>query len=249
MRKLIVAGNWKMNGSRASVEKLIRDLRGGVSSHNKTRVIVFPPYPYLPQVQALLKNSPIAIGAQNISSSDSGAFTGEVSADMIKDFSVEYVIVGHSERRMLYFEDNEMVASKIRIVLDKKLTPILCVGESLSEHELGQTETVIAEQVNIIIKTLGIKIFAHIIIAYEPIWAIGTGKTAIPEQAQAVHEFIRTLLAKFDAHIAQEISILYGGSVTAKNAHSLFSCADVDGGLVGGASLKADEFSHICQAH
>ena len=249
MRELIIAGNWKMNSSKASVEKLVCGLKKTLDRQNKARVIVFPPYPYLSQVQDLLKDSPIALGAQNINNHNSGAFTGEVSAEMIKDFSAEYVLVGHSERRALYFEKNEIVSGKIRAALDKKLTPILCVGESLSERESGQMEAVIAEQINTIIETLGIKIFAHIIIAYEPIWAIGTGKTATAEQAQAVHQFIRALLAKFDVSIAEAISILYGGSVTAKNARSLFSCADIDGGLVGGASLKVDEFSSICQAY
>ncbi len=213
-----------------------------------SEVLVCAPFPYLSQVENLVANSEVKLGAQNLNINSSGAFTGEVSANMIKDFGAKHVIVGHSERRSLYGETNPLVAEKVKAALEGGLTPLLCVGESLEQREAGETEVVVAEQINTVIELVGIGAFRNIIIAYEPVWAIGTGKTASPEQAQAVHLFIRDLLRESDESIAQSISILYGGSMNAGNANELISCADIDGGLIGGAALKAEDFLQICKA-
>jgi len=188
------------------------------------------------------------LGAQNLNVNPKGAFTGEVSADMIKDFGARYVIVGHSERRCFYGETNDVVAEKTKAAIGAGLTPILCVGESLEERETGKTEAVLTEQLNSVISLIGIDAFDGVIIAYEPIWAIGTGLTATPEQAQSAHLFIRNLLATSNDKIAQKTQILYGGSMNAGNAADLISCPDIDGGLIGGAALKADDFLQICKA-
>ena len=198
--------------------------------------------------RGLIADSQVKLGAQNLNTNSSGAFTGEVSANMIKDFGVRHVIVGHSERRSLYGETSSLVAEKVKAALDGDLTPLLCVGESLEQREAGETETVVAEQINAVIELVGIGAFRNIIIAYEPVWAIGTGKTASPEQAQAVHLFIRSLLGESNESIAQSTPILYGGSMNAGNANELISCADIDGGLIGGAALKAEDFLQICKA-
>ncbi len=245
MRQKVVAGNWKMNSSQEFVADLLADLTKGVKNI-KSKVIVCPPFPYLAQAETLTKASNVLVGAQDLNINSSGAFTGEVSADMIKDFGCKYVIVGHSERRELYNESNDVVAAKVKTALDNELTPILCVGELLSDREANKTEQVIKEQLNAVINKVGIDVFENIIIAYEPVWAIGTGKTATPEQAQDVHKFIRNLVGDKNKNIAEKIQILYGGSVNAENAKSLFSCADIDGGLIGGASLTADDFLGIC---
>jgi len=247
MRRTIVAGNWKMNASKESVNKLILGILSGMSGV-RSEVVVCAPFPYLSQVEALIAHSQIKLGAQNLNSNSSGAFTGEVSANMIKDFGAKHVIVGHSERRSLYGETSSLVAEKVKAALDSDLTPILCVGESIEERESGETETVVAEQINTVVELVGIDAFRKIIIAYEPVWAIGTGKTASPGQAQAVHLFIRNLLRESDESIAQNTPILYGGSMNAGNARKLISCADIDGGLIGGAALKAEDFLHICRA-
>jgi len=247
MRRTIVAGNWKMNASKESVNKLILGILSGMSEV-RSEVVVCAPFPYLSQVEALITHSQVKLGAQNLNTNSSGAFTGEVSANMIKDFGARHVIVGHSERRSLYGETSLLVAEKVKTALDNDLTPLLCVGESLEQREFGETEAVVAEQINTVIELVGIDAFRNIIIAYEPVWAIGTGKTASPEQAQAAHLFIRDLLRKSNESIAQSTHILYGGSMNAGNAKELISCADIDGGLIGGAALKAEDFLQICRA-
>ena len=247
MRKTIVAGNWKMNASKESVNSLIKGILSGMSGVS-SEVIVCAPFPYLSQVETLISNSSLMLGAQNLNVNTKGAFTGEVSADMIKDFGAQHVIVGHSERRSLYGESSTVVAEKIKAAIDSRLIPLLCVGESLEERESGNTEAVVAEQLGAVINLLGIEAFEGIIIAYEPVWAIGTGLTASPEQAQAVHSFIRGLLADSSESIAEKTPILYGGSMNAGNAADLISCSDIDGGLIGGAALKAEDFLQICKA-
>ena len=247
MRRTIVAGNWKMNASKESVNKLILDILSGMSEVS-SEVVVCAPFPYLSQVERLIADSQVKLGAQNLNTNSSGAFTGEVSANMIKDFGARHVIVGHSERRSLYGETNPLVAEKVKAALDNDLIPLLCVGESLEQREAGETETVVAEQINAVIGLVGISAFHNIIVAYEPVWAIGTGKTASPEQAQAVHLFIRGLLGENNESIAQNTPILYGGSMNAGNANELIACADIDGGLIGGAALKAEDFLQICKA-
>ena len=236
-----------MNASKESVNKLILDILSGMSEVS-SEVVVCAPFPYLSQVETLIADSQVKLGAQNLNTNSAGAFTGEVSANMIKDFGARHVIVGHSERRSLYGETSSLVAEKVKAALDSDLTPLLCVGESLEQREAGETETVVAEQINAVIELVGIGAFRNIIIAYEPVWAIGTGKTASPEQAQAAHLFIRSLLGEGNKSIAQSTPILYGGSMNAGNANELISCADIDGGLIGGAALKAEDFLQICKA-
>ena len=247
MRKTIVAGNWKMNASKETVNSLIEGILSGVNE-TTSEVIVCAPFPYLSQVESLINKSKLMLGAQNLNVNPAGAYTGEVSADMIKDFGAQYVIVGHSERRSLYGETNAIVAEKTKAAIGAGLTPILCVGESLEDRESGKTEAVVEEQINAVINLIGIEAFDQAIIAYEPVWAIGTGLTASPEQAQAVHLFIRSLLADSSEKIAKRTPILYGGSMNAGNAADLISCSDIDGGLIGGAALKAEDFLQICKA-
>ena len=247
-RQALVAGNWKMNGSLASVKPLVDAIVSGLRDSTAIDVALCAPYPYLPELQARLRGSGIAIGAQNVSEHEAGAFTGEVSTAMLNDFDCHYIIVGHSERRSLYGESDELVADKFMQVQAAAMLPILCLGEQLEEREAGKTEEVVARQLDAVLAKAGIAAFAQAVIAYEPVWAIGTGKTASKEQAQEVHEFIRQRLAEQDSTIAAAIRILYGGSVKADNAAELFSMTDVDGGLIGGASLKADDFLAICQA-
>ena len=235
-----------MNASKESVNKLILSILSGMNEVS-SEVVVCAPFPYLSQIEALIADSQVKLGAQNLNANSAGAFTGEVSANMIKDFGARHVIVGHSERRSLYGETSSLVAEKVKTALDNDLTPLLCVGESLEQREAGETETVVAEQINAVIELAGIGAFRNIIIAYEPVWAIGTGKTASPEQAQAVHSFIRSLLGESNEGIAKNTPILYGGSMNAGNANELISCADIDGGLIGGAALKAEDFLQICK--
>ncbi len=246
MRQVIVAGNWKMNGSKETVNTLVMGILAGMSEVNST-VIVCVPSPYLSQVEALTTHSQLNLGAQDLNVNASGAFTGEVSADMIKDFGAQYVIVGHSERRSLYAETDAVVANKVQVALDNGLTPIFCIGETLAERDSGQMESVVMRQIQAVIDLSGIDAFKHIIIAYEPVWAIGTGVTATPQQAQDAHAFIRSILAQNDANIAQSTAILYGGSMNPNNAAELIGCEDIDGGLIGGASLKAEDFLQICK--
>ena len=247
MRKTIVAGNWKMNASKESVNTLIEGILSGMNEVS-SEVIVCAPFPYLSQVESLIQGSSLMLGAQNLNVNPAGAYTGEVSADMIKDFGAQHVIVGHSERRSLYGETNAIVAEKTKAAIDAGLTPLLCVGESLEDRESGNTEAIVEEQINAVIDLIGIESFDQVIIAYEPVWAIGTGLTATPEQAQAVHLFIRNLLADSSEKIAKRTPILYGGSMNAGNAADLISCSDIDGGLIGGAALKAEDFLQICKA-
>jgi len=247
MRKTIVAGNWKMNASKESVNSLINGILSGMNGVSSD-VIVCAPFPYFSQVESLINGSNLMLGAQNLNVNSGGAFTGEVSADMIMDFGAQHVIVGHSERRSLYGETSAVVAEKTKAAIDAGLIPLLCIGESLEERESGNTEAVVAEQLNAVISLLGIDAFDGVIIAYEPVWAIGTGLTATPEQAQSVHLFIRNLLAVNSKSIAQKTPILYGGSMNAGNASDLISCPDIDGGLIGGAALKAEDFLQICKA-
>jgi len=247
MRQTIVAGNWKMNASKEAVNTLVMGILSGMADVN-SKVIICVPSPYLSQAEALTIHSQLHVGAQDLNVNASGAFTGEVSADMIKEFGAEYVIVGHSERRSLYGETDEIVAEKVQVALDNGLTPLFCIGELLEERESGNTETVVAHQIKAVIDRVGIEAFKNIIVAYEPVWAIGTGVTATPQQAQDTHAFIRSLLAEHDSDIAQTTPILYGGSMNPVNAEELIGCEDIDGGLIGGASLKSDDFLHICKA-
>ena len=245
MRKKLVAGNWKMNGSLAENAALLAAIKPALAG---IEAAVCVPFPYLAQAQAALAGSSIAWGAQNLSEQGKGAFTGEVSAAMLLDFGCRYVIVGHSERRSLYGESDELVAKKYLVAQAAGLTPILCVGESLDEREAGVTEAVVARQLDAVIAAAGVASLAKAVVAYEPVWAIGTGKTASPEQAQAVHAFIRGKIAALDPAVAAGLVIQYGGSVKASNAAELMAQPDIDGGLIGGASLVAEEFVAICRA-
>ncbi|MES0874156.1 triose-phosphate isomerase [Sinimarinibacterium thermocellulolyticum] len=248
-RRALVAGNWKMNGSHDFNASLVREIVLEIKRFPDIDVLVCPPAPYLDAVGRQLAGSAIQLGAQNLCEQPKpGAFTGEIHGGMLRDVGCAYVIVGHSERRALYAETDARVAQKFAVALACGLTPILCVGETLDEREQHRTEAVIARQLAAVIEDSGIASFKQAVIAYEPVWAIGTGKTATPAQAQEVHAFIRGQLAAADARIANSTRILYGGSVKAENAQSLFNCPDVDGGLIGGASLKADEFVAICAA-
>ena len=248
MRVKFVAGNWKMNGNLATNRALLDELVGSVGRIAGVKFAVCPPYPYLAQVQQVLSGSGITWGAQDVSQFDSGAYTGEVSGAMLVDFGCRYVIVGHSERRTLFGDTSELVAEKFAAALKAGLTPILCVGETLREREAGSTETVVAAQLRAVLERNGVQSLAHAVVAYEPVWAIGSGKTASPQQAQAVHAFIRKSLATKDAAIAEKVQVLYGGSVKGANAAELFAMPDIDGGLIGGASLDARDFATICKA-
>ena len=245
MRKKLVAGNWKMHGSLAENAALLAAIKPALVG---IEAVVCVSFPYLAQAQAELTGSSIAWGAQNVSEQPKGAFTGEVSASMLLDFGCKYVIVGHSERRSIYGESDELVARKYMAAQAAGLTPILCVGESLAERESHVTEAVVARQLDAVIQAAGVASLAKAVIAYEPVWAIGTGKTATPEQAQATHAFIRARIAGLDAGVADQLVIQYGGSVKAANAAELMAQPDIDGGLIGGASLVADEFIAICRA-
>ncbi len=248
MRPKLVAGNWKLNGSRDSIQALMQGIAQGMPDLTKVGVAVCPPYVYIPMVEALLAGTTVQLGAQDVAEQTQGAFTGEVSASMLKEFSCSYVIVGHSERRALFGEQDADTARKFAATRTQGLTPILCVGESLDEREQGITEQVVARQLDAVINLEGIEALAEAVIAYEPVWAIGTGKTASPEQAQAVHAFIRAKLATLNRSVADKVQILYGGSVKGSNAAELFAMPDIDGGLIGGASLDAQEFLAICRA-
>jgi triosephosphate isomerase len=248
MRRLMVAGNWKMHGSRSANKALLSDLEQRLNPDWPIDIVVFPPFVYLTEAARAMEDGQIALGAQDVCAESGGAFTGQVSASMLKDVGCRFVIVGHSERRRLYHEDDALVARKFAAVLHVGLTPVLCVGETLEEHEAHQTEAVVARQLDAVAAMHGVASFAHAIVAYEPVWAIGTGHTASPQQAQTVHAYLRSRIAAQDAKIAGGLRILYGGSVKGGNAADLFSMPDVDGGLVGGASLSADEFQQICAA-
>jgi triosephosphate isomerase len=248
MRRPVVAGNWKMHGSRRANKALLAELELQLQPQWQIDIVVFPPYVYLAEAVRLLAETAVAVGAQDVCAESDGAFTGQVSAAMLKDVGCRFVIVGHSERRRLYHEDDALVARKFSAVLGAGLTPVLCVGESLQEREANKTEAVVARQLDAVIAMHGIGSFSGAILAYEPVWAIGTGRTASPAQAQEVHAFLRSRIAAQDANMARQLRVLYGGSVKGCNAADLFSMPDVDGGLVGGASLSADEFQQICAA-
>lgn len=248
MRVPLVAGNWKMNGSLAQNAALIQELKSGLENTAGAEVVICPPYVYLQQMIQAVQGSFIKLGAQNLSTEEKGAYTGEVSGAMLVDLGCIYVIVGHSERRHLYGETDDVVAQKFARAQQFGLVPILCVGETLAEREADRTQAVVARQLDAIIQHLGVACFSKAVIAYEPVWAIGTGRTASPEQAQAVHEFIRSRIADLDVNVAAQVRVLYGGSVNAENAAALFANADIDGGLIGGASLQAPSFLAICRS-
>lgn len=248
MRRKMVAGNWKMHGNLLENKQLLNVIVTSLNGLQEVNFLVCVPYLYLPSVQDTLQNTNIAWGAQNVSQYEKGPYTGEISAPMLNDFECRYVIVGHSERRTLFGEDSQTVAEKYQAAQRAGITPILCVGESLEQREAGTTEQVIEDQLAAIIKLTGIESLVNAIIAYEPVWAIGTGRTASPEQAQDIHSFIREGIAKQNANIAKGLTILYGGSVKASNASELFDMPDIDGGLIGGASLVAVDFVAICRA-
>jgi triosephosphate isomerase len=241
-------GNWKLNGSTHMVNELIAALRTELSTVEGCGVAIAPPEVYLSQAKHALAGSRIALGAQNVDTNLSGAFTGEISADMLKDIGAKYIIIGHSERRTYHKESDEFIAKKFGVLKTAGLIPVLCIGETDAENEAGKTEAVCAKQLDAVLNTLGAEAFKGVVVAYEPVWAIGTGKSATPAQAQAVHKFIRDHIAKKDAEIAQQVIIQYGGSVNDKNAAELFAQPDIDGALVGGASLKADAFAAIVKA-
>jgi triosephosphate isomerase len=248
MRKPLVAGNWKMNGSLESVRELLEGIKGGMGDVKVAEVAVCPPYVFLAETEKLLAGSSIGWGGQDLSTESAGAYTGEVAASMLKDFSSQYVIVGHSERRTYHAESDELVAKKYAVARAAGLIPILCIGETLEERESGVTEQVVARQLDAVIELEGVDALADGVIAYEPVWAIGTGKTATPDQAQDVHAFIRGRVAEKSAEVAEGVRILYGGSMKPDNAKELIGKPDIDGGLIGGASLKAEDFLGICTA-
>ncbi|MCP4488847.1 MAG: triose-phosphate isomerase [Gammaproteobacteria bacterium] len=246
MRKTLIAGNWKMNGSLQSVIQLVESIKAGDAG--AAQLAVCPPAIYLMKVGGMLEGNQVLLGAQNVCDQASGAFTGEVSGSMLKEAGCRYALVGHSERRSLYGEPDELVAARHAMAVESGLSPILCVGETLQEREDGITEAVVARQLDAVIDTQGVTALSNSVIAYEPVWAIGTGKVATPVQAQAVHAYIRSKIAALDTAIADKLQILYGGSMNAGNAVELLSQPDIDGGLIGGASLQADDFLAIAQA-
>ncbi|MDH3891716.1 MAG: triose-phosphate isomerase [candidate division Zixibacteria bacterium] len=248
MRSTIIAGNWKMNGTAAETEELIKGLLSGSSSDNGATMIVCPAYPFLAQAAQLLAGSHVALGAQDMSQHEKGAYTGEVSSEMLLTVGVRYVILGHSERRQYHAESDQLVNAKAKAAFSAGLIPIICIGETLTEREADRTEEVIAGQLDGSLEGLTADQLKKSILAYEPVWAIGTGKTATPEMAQAVHSFLRVRLARNDEDAASVVPILYGGSVKPGNAKDLLSQPDIDGALVGGASLKADDFCGIVNA-
>ncbi len=248
MRRKLVVGNWKMHGSLAQNASLLGEVKKGATQLSHVDIAVCAPFPYLAQLEQELSASPVKWGAQNVHQLEKGAFTGEVSARMLADFACTYVIVGHSERRSIYGESIRLVAEKFVAAQLAGLIPILCVGETLEQRESGVTETIVAEQLDAVIELVGVQALRKAVVAYEPVWAIGTGKTATSAQAQAVHAFVRQRVAGHDAQVAQGLVILYGGSVKAANAPELFAEADIDGGLIGGAALIAEEFLGICRA-
>ena len=248
MRGTLVAGNWKMNGSLDSIRSLVEGIKQGLDSVRSAGVAVCPPAIYIPEVARMVEGTRIGLGSQNICDQDQGAFTGEIAGSMLKEYDCRYAIIGHSERRSLYGETDALVARRFAAARRAGLTPILCVGEQLQERESDITEQVVGRQLDAVVELEGIEAFADAVVAYEPVWAIGTGKTATPQQAQDVHAFIRTRLAELDSTIAENLIIQYGGSVKGANAGELFSQPDIDGGLIGGASLQVEEFLAICQA-
>jgi len=249
MRKRIVAGNWKMNGNKSQIRALLSYLQQKLSAVGSTiECVVCPPSIYIDQVSHDLKSSDIQIGGQNCASLELAAFTGEISPIMLRDFGCNYVIIGHSERRLLLDETDDVIASKFQLAQAAGLKPILCVGETKEQMESGQGFATVERQLQAVLTKVGVKVFSNAVVAYEPVWAIGTGLSATPEQAQSMHQQIRAKFAGLDSAIAAELIIIYGGSVTSSNAAALFQQLDIDGGLIGGASLKAQDFSDICHA-
>ena len=248
MRRALVAGNWKLNGSFEVIGRLVQEIKDGMREVNDSEVAVCPPYVYLISVKVQLNGTSIVLGAQDVCEQDAGAFTGEVSAPMLKEVGCHYVIVGHSERRNFYGEGDASVARKFAAAQRAGLIPILCIGEQLAERDQGITEEVVTRQLEAVITLEGINALRDAVIAYEPVWAIGTGKTATPEQAQAVHKFLRQHIRAQDSAVAERVRLLYGGSVNGSNAARLFAMPDIDGGLIGGASLNSEEFITICKA-
>ena len=248
MRKILVAGNWKMNGDPARNRELVGDIIAGLPARAGAEVAICPPFPFLAAVADQLAGSPVRLGAQDVSEHAAGAYTGEVSATMLLATGCRYVIVGHSERRTLLGETSERVAAKTGAALTAGLVPIVCVGETLAEREAGRTEAVISAQLDAVLTACGVAALSKAVIAYEPVWAIGTGKVATPEQAQDVHAHIRRSIARRDTAVAEGLGILYGGSMKGENAPGLLAMPDIDGGLIGGASLKAPDFLAIVAA-
>ncbi len=248
MRKLLIAGNWKMHGSESKVKALVGGIKQGAHAYSDIEILVLPTFVHLAQVRDLLGQTSLSWGAQNLYLGAQGPFTGEVAGPMLKELGCRYVLVGHSERRTLFHEDLALIAAKFKAAHEAGLTPILCVGETRAQHEQGEKEQVIRQQLESVIQLTGIDVFRQAVIAYEPVWAIGTGLHATPEQAQAVHAFIRQLIAQNNVDIAKTIRILYGGSMKPENAAALLAKPDIDGGLIGGASLDANSFLAICAA-
>lgn len=248
MRRSIVAANWKLHGQLSMISSLLQPIDAHAEKYSQVEVVVCPPFPYLAACKQVIQSNNVFLGAQSVAAEKQGAYTGEVAAEMLQEVGCSYVIVGHSERRQYYGENDQVVASKVSRALAAGLTPILCVGESLEQREQGQMKDVIINQLNAVVNEVGIDRISQAVIAYEPIWAIGTGKTASPEQAQEVHSIIRSELAQHSAEVSQQTRILYGGSVKADNAAELFSQPDIDGGLIGGASLDAEQFNAIVDA-
>lgn len=247
-RRPLVAGNWKLNGSLSANGALVRAIAAGLGDVPGVDVLVCPPFVYLPTVADIVRGTSLQLGAQDVAAEASGAFTGEVSAAMLRDVGCQFVIVGHSERRALYGETDELTARKVAASLQAGLRPILCVGETLAERDAGQAGVVVRRQLAAVLECVPPAAFARALVAYEPVWAIGTGRTATPQQAQEIHALIRATVAERDATMAGALAILYGGSVKASNAKELFAMPDIDGGLIGGASLNAPEFLTICRA-
>jgi len=249
MRRSLVAGNWKMNGSVAMTDDLLTGLKEGiVRSLSDVDVVVCPPFLYIPLAVQMLAGSTIKVGAQNLDIHKPGAYTGEIAAEMLKEQRCGYVIVGHSERRALYGESSDLVAQKVKAAMAAELKPIVCVGETLEERERGDTGRVVREQLMSVLDLNGVDIFPFAIVAYEPVWAIGTGRSASPNQAQEVHALIRESIAELNPGVADQTRLLYGGSVKPENAQGIFSSPDIDGGLIGGAALVASDFLAICES-
>jgi len=248
MPRRLIAGNWKMNGSRESTQALAQAVAAGIQGLDGIDVAICPSYVHIPELASLLTGTGLMLGAQSVADQDEGAYTGEVSGAMLREFSCKLVLVGHSERRQLYGETDALVARRFAAALRHGLQPVLCVGETLEQHEADQTKQIVRQQIDAVFAELGDAAFQQAVIAYEPVWAIGTGHTATPEQAQDVHAYIRSLIAERDRSAAAALRILYGGSMKPDNAAALLAEPDINGGLIGGASLKAEEFLAICRA-
>jgi len=248
MRTPLIAGNWKMNGTKPMVRELVAGILAQLDPGREAELLLIPPFPYVPLVSSLIEATPLWLGAQDLSAHESGAYTGDVAGPMLSEVGCQFALVGHSERRSLHGEDDAQVAAKFIAAQAAGLQPILCVGETLEQREAGETESVVGRQVSAVVDRAGISAFSKAVLAYEPIWAIGTGQTASPDQAQAVHAFIRAQIARENATIAGRLRILYGGSVKGDNAPDLFARKDIDGGLIGGASLTAESFMAIYRA-